>query len=29
MMMNIAAPESWRAIVACDQIVIANRDSSD
>lgn len=26
-MMNIAAPESWRAIVASDKIVTANRDT--
>lgn len=28
-MMNIAAPESWRAIVAGDKIVAANRDTID
>ena len=28
-MMNIAAPESWRAIVADDKIVSGNRDTID
>ncbi len=26
-MMNIAAPENWRAIVAGDKIVMANREA--
>ncbi|MFW2853782.1 DUF6118 family protein [Sphingomonas sp. TX0543] len=28
-LMSVAAPESWRAIVAGDRIVIANRDTID